>query len=233
MKFQIALVIMIGGLMFTIASCRHNPLFDLTNPSVTDNCDPDTVYFVNDISPLIISNCAKSGCHIGSGGGEEEAKDLSSYEAIMNSDYVKPFHSSSSKMIESVTTGGGEDKMPPSPNTPLSSDQISMLKKWIDQGARNNECSGGACDTTNVTYSGTIAGVMDTYCNGCHSGGSASGGIDLTSYGGVAAVAGNGKLMGSVTHASGYVAMPLGGSWLPDCKIDELRIWVEDNYPNN
>ncbi len=232
MKFQRVLWIVAGGMLFAFASCRHNPLIDLTDPTVTDNCDPDTVYFVNDISPLIISNCAKSGCHTGSG-GEEEVEDLSSYDAIMNSGYVNPFHSGSSKMIEAVTSGGGEDKMPPSPNAPLSSDQIAMLKKWIDQGARNNECSGGACDTVNVTYSVTITGIMDTYCNGCHSGGSASGGINLTSYSGVAAVAANGKLMGSVNHASGYVAMPYGGSWLPDCKIDELRIWVENNYPNN
>lgn len=232
MKIRIALTIFAGGLIFAFSSCRHNPLINLTDPTVTDNCDPDTVYFVNDISPLIISNCAKSGCHNGSG-GEEEAKDLSSYDAIMNSNYVKPFHSESSKMIEAVTTGGGEDRMPPYPASPLSSDQISMLKKWIDQGARNNECSGGACDTSNVTYSGTIAVIMDTYCNGCHSGGGASGGIDLTSYAGVAEIAANGKLMGSVNHASGYVAMPYGGSWLPDCKIDELRIWVENNYPNN
>lgn len=224
------------GAMLT-SSCKHNSLIDLTIHSISENCDPDTVYFQNDIYPMIVSNCAKSGCHNGSG-GEEEAHDLSDYNAIMNSGYVKAFNANGSKIIDAVTSGGGEDKMPPSPNDPLSSSQIAMLKTWIDQGARNNECSGG-CDTTSVSYSGTIAPLMDNYCTGCHGSTGNTTGIDLTSYSdhgsfsGVATVAANGRLYGSVTHQSGYVGMPEGADMLPDCKIDEIRIWIENGFPND
>ena len=110
---------------FIIESCQHNTFIDLTNPSVSENCDPDTTYFQNEVLPLIISNCAKSGCHTSEGGGEEEAHDLSSYEAIMNSDYVDPFDANGSELIE-VLTESGEDKMPPYPNEPLTSSHAIM-----------------------------------------------------------------------------------------------------------
>ena len=222
---------------FIIESCQHNTLIDLTNPSVSENCDPDTTYFQNEVLPLIISNCAKSGCHTSEGGGEEEAHDLSSYEAIMNSDYVDPFDANGSELIE-VLTESGEDKMPPYPNEPLTSSQITILKSWINQGARNNECSGG-CDTTNVTYSGTIAPLMGNYCNGCHGDSGNSTGINLTSYfdsgtdDGVKTVAQDGRLWGSVNQDGGFSAMPLGGNRLQECKIDELRIWLDNGYPND
>lgn len=238
MKRIIYIAAIIFSIPILVESCQHNTLIDLTNPSVSENCDPDTVYFQNEVLPLIISNCAKSGCHNGIGGGEEEAKDLSSYEAIMNSDYVDPFDANNSKLIESVTDGGGEDAMPPSPNEPLTSAQINTLKTWINQGARNNECSGG-CDTTNVTYSGTIAPLMGNYCNGCHGDSGNSTGINLTSYfdsgsdAGVKTVAQDGRLWGSVNQDDGYSAMPLGGNRLQECKIDELRIWLDNGYPND
>ena len=222
---------------FIIESCQHNTFIDLTNPSVSENCDPDTTYFQNEVLPLIISNCAKSGCHTSEGGGEEEAHDLSSYEAIMNSDYVDPFDANGSELIE-VLTESGEDKMPPYPNEPLTSSQITILKSWINQGARNNECSGG-CDTTNLTYSGTIAPLMGNYCNGCHGDSGNSTGINLTSYfdsgtdDGVKTVAQDGRLWGSVNQDGGFSAMPLGGNRLQECKIDELRIWLDNGYPND
>ncbi len=219
-----------------VESCQHNNIIDLTIPTVTENCDPDTVYFQNEVLPLIISNCAKSGCHTNIG-GDEDAEDLTSYETIMNSDYVDAFDANGSKMIE-VLTEDEEDRMPPSPNEPLNTEQITLLKTWINQGARNNECSGG-CDTTNVTYSGTIAPLISNYCTGCHGDNGNTTGINLTSYldsgtdSGVQTVAQNGSLWGSVNQDPGYTAMPLGGNRLPECKIDELRIWLDNGYPND
>jgi hypothetical protein len=151
----------------------------------------------------------------------------------MSSGYVKPFDAQDSKIIEAITENEGDDKMPPPPREPLSSQQIAMLETWINQGALNNACEGGACDTSNVTYAGTIALTMETYCSGCHNTTTASGGIILTSYAGVAAIAADGSLLGSIMHESGFVAMPYAGDMLPSCKIDEIRIWVDDNYPNN
>ncbi len=236
MKRLIVFPAIMIAMTFFQMSCAHPTLIDLGGQTVTENCDPDTVYFANEILPMLINNCAKSGCHNSS--GDEDAKDLSSYVAVMNSGYVKAFKSNDSKIIESVTSGGGEGKMPPAPNEPLSSAQVSSLETWINQGARNNECSGG-CDTTNVTYSGTIAPLMNNYCTGCHGNAANTTGINLTNYLdsgsdlGVKSVAENGKLWGSVNQDAGFSAMPLGGNRLQDCKIDELRIWLDNGYPNN
>lgn len=225
------LLLSVPALVLALAagSCKHDPLIDPTQHTVSDDCDPDTVYFVNDVLPLIISNCTdESGCHNEDG---EEVEALTSYEEIMNSGYVNPFDPNESEMIEKITDDG-DDRMPPPPDTQLSAPQIDLLITWIDQGAMNNECSGG-CDTTNVSYSGTIAFTMATYCNGCHSGGAPSAGIDLTTYSGVAAIAEDGSLLGTIQHEAGWVSMPYGGTWLPDCKIDEIRFWVENGYPND
>lgn len=214
-----------------IGACRHTSLIDPSIHTISTECSSDTVYFQNDIYPLIISNCAKAGCHTTN--GDEEARDLSTYQKIFESGYVKPYNSGDSKLVEAIKSEGGEDKMPPSPNAPFTSSQIALIEKWIDQGAFNNECAGGNCDTLAVTYSITIAGIMNNYCTGCHGMTDPSGGIDLTNYNGISASAENGSLYGSVSHTPGYTAMPYGGNLLPECKIDEVRIWIEDGYPNN
>ncbi len=200
---------------------------------IEDPCDPDTIYFQNDVLPILISNCAISGCL-----DPETAKNgiiLSTYEYVMSSssdeDLVVPGNAEESEMIEKITEEDLEDRMPPPPYPPLSSEEINTLITWIEQGALNNSC-GGDCDTTNVTYSETISNIITTYCLGCH-GATASGGINLSTYEGVADVAADGSLYGAVSHQPGYTAMPLGGSMLPDCDIEQIRIWVENGFPND
>jgi hypothetical protein len=43
----------------------------------------------------------------------------------------------------------------------------------------------------------------------------------------------NGKLMGVISHAVGFKPMPNGGNKLPDCKIIQIRKWIEVGAPNN
>jgi hypothetical protein len=90
-----------------------------------------------------------------------------------------------------------------------------------------------SCDTTNVTYSGTIAPMLNSYCTGCHSGSPPSGGISLTSFANVQAVTSSGLLMNALT-GNGVPIMPLPPSGsLPTCKIGQLQIWVRNGIPNN
>lgn len=230
MKNLLLLISTASIISLLVGSCRYDNLYDLTQHTNASNCDPDSVYFVNDVMPIIISNCAsEEDCHVQDG---EELKNLSSYDEILNSGYVRPFDANDSKLIE-VLTDDGDDRMPKPPREPLTPEQIQLLTTWINQGAANNECSGGGCDTSNVTYSGTIANTMETYCTGCHDNVSPSASIDLTTYAGVAAIAEDGSLLGTIQHEAGYVAMPYGGSWLPDCKIEEILIWVQNGYPND
>jgi hypothetical protein len=91
------------------------------------------------------------------------------------------------------------------------------------------------CDTTNVTYSITIRGILQTYsCLGCHSGTGASGGnIILDNYNSVRLYGQNGKLYGSISHASGYIAMPQGGNKLSNCNIIKVKKWIDLGMINN
>jgi hypothetical protein len=198
-----------------------------------DACDPDSVYFENDILPILISNCAKSGCH--DAASHEDGVILDSYEHVMNTADVDPFDLDGGKLYEAITEDDSDDRMPPPPNAPLTSEQIALIAKWIMQGALNISCdvNAGSCDTSNVTYSGTIAPILQLYCTGCHSGSLLSGGIDLSVYTGVAAVAMNGSLEGAITHAAGYTPMPFGGNQLPDCEISQIIAWIDDGAPNN
>src|SRR5437868_2705424 len=62
-----------------------------------------------------------------------------------------------------------------------------------------------SCDTSNVTYSTTITGILNTNgCAGCHSGSAPSGNISLTTYAGFKAKVDDGRLWGAINHLSGF-----------------------------
>ena len=87
------------------------------------------------------------------------------------------------------------------------------------------------CDTTNVTYSGTIAPILSSNCTSCHSGGAPSGSITLTGYTNVQTIAASGALMNAL-KGTGVPAMPLSGS-LSACKISQVQIWIRNGMLNN
>jgi hypothetical protein len=224
-------------LMLLLESCVHESLVDpvAENPDPPpvgeDTCDENTVYFENEVLPLLISNCAKSGCH--DAATAEEGIILNSYSSVMQSDVVNPGDPGESELYEKITESDPDDVMPPFPEAPLNATQIATIRTWIAQGAQNNKCNNSACDTTNVTYSASVLPLMTNKCRGCHSGNTPSGNLDFTSYQALQTVALDGRLMGSVTHANGYVPMPQGGSKLSACEIDMIRIWIDASAPNN
>jgi hypothetical protein len=89
------------------------------------------------------------------------------------------------------------------------------------------------CDTLNVTYSETVALIMQAQCNGCHSGINPSGGIKTDNYTDIKTLVDNGRLMGSIKHQSGYSPMPKGGQKLSECDIAKIDIWVKSGALNN
>lgn len=89
------------------------------------------------------------------------------------------------------------------------------------------------CDTTIVTYSASVNPVLTAYCVGCHSGANAPLGVNLETYTGVKSQVTNGKLIGTVTHSSGFIPMPKNGNKLSDCSIAKIRQWVAAGARNN
>ncbi len=194
-------------------------------------CDPDTTYFQNQVLPLLVSNCATTGCH--NTISHKEGVILVDYSSVMQTGKVIPGNPNGSKLYKVLFGGDREDDiMPPPPSPPFTTVQKGIIRNWILQGAKNNYCNSD-CDTTNVTFSGSVWPIIQTYCLGCHNGGSSGGGISLRNYSEVAASANSGKLLGSIRYDAGYSPMPKYGQKLSDCKISEIRIWIEDGTPNN
>lgn len=199
--------------------------------TIVDVCDPDSVYYVQQIQPILSTNCAFSGCH-----NERSAKDgivLTTYGNLLVSGIVKAGDPADSDLYEVITETDPEQVMPPLPDAPLTTDQIATIEKWIRQGAQNLSCEEPVCDTTDVTYAGYIRPFLDVHCTGCHTGPDAGGDVFLSGYSTVQEVALDGSFLGSIQHDAGYKAMPKGEDKLADCDIAKIRIWIEDGAPNN
>jgi mono/diheme cytochrome c family protein len=214
-------------------SCKHEiPSTDGTNGTpITgggQTCSQDTVYFQNSVLPLLNSGCAMSGCHDAI--SRKDGVELTSYSKIISTGGVVPGNPSNSKLYK-VLNRTGSDRMPPPPAAGFTTAQKDIVYKWIQQGAKNNSCNG--CDSSVFTYSGAIAPLMNTYCKGCHNPASLGGGIDVSSYALVKLIAQNGKLMGSIAHASGYSSMPKGSAKLSDCQIRQVQKWIQTGILNN
>lgn len=194
-------------------------------------CDPDTVYFAQQIQPILNSNCALSGCH-----NEQSAQDdivLTSYGNLISSDVIDAGDPSDSDLYEVITENDPDKIMPPPPNAALTTEQIETIRTWIRQGAQNLSCEEAVCDTSDVTYAGYIRPFLDLHCTGCHTGTNAGGGVFLSGFSTVQEVALNGRLLGSIQHDEGFVQMPQGEDKLESCDITKIRLWIEEGAPNN
>ena len=90
------------------------------------------------------------------------------------------------------------------------------------------------CDDSNVTYSTTIKSILAKYeCTTCHTGPAPSGNFVLTSYSSVKAKVLDNRLLGAISHASGFSPMPQGGQKLSDCEISKVKKWIDAGAPEN
>jgi ribosomal protein S16 len=204
--------------LFFLYSCKHDPIL---TPGTAEVC------FDSQVLPVIQSSCAKSGCHDGS--GEQQA--LTNYNEILG--LVSPGNPLQSELYTVITANPNLGNiMPPKPDSPLNSSQIDNIEIWILQGANPTTCT-VECDTVNVTFTGSIQPINDTYCKGCHSGSNPSGGIMLIDYTTIKAAVEGGRYLGAIEQLAGFKPMPQGGSKLPDCNIVQINKWINQGMPNN
>lgn len=90
-----------------------------------------------------------------------------------------------------------------------------------------------ACDTINIGFSNFVKPLINKDCIACHGGSSPIGVVPLNDHTEIAASAKTGKLYGSVSHASGFKAMPQGGNKWSDCDLKKIKIWIDNGTPNN
>ena len=215
--------------IFSIVACQHDPIkkVGLVEPIT---CDPDTVYFENDIFPIIQSNCTFSDCH--GNGSAQDGVDLTSYASIISTADVRPFNLDGSDLYEVITDTDLDKRMPYMPNDPLSDAQIAMIAKWINQGALNNRCDRD-CDTNITTFSGAISPIIQANCQGCHSGGEPFGDLYLTNYNEIKTIAESGLLSKVIKHEADVTPMPFERPKLMDCQIRQIEKWIEEGMLDN
>jgi hypothetical protein len=90
------------------------------------------------------------------------------------------------------------------------------------------------CDTTDVTYTNTIAAIFDSSCAiaGCHVNGNEQSTLySLEGYENAKSSAGFGRIEGSINHEEGFSPMPKDASKLSACDIDKIEAWINAGYP--
>ena len=224
--------------MMSFLACQHDPFLQPSDPNnpdpppATGFCNPDSVYFQNQILPILVSNCTESGCH--NALDREEDIVLDSYQSLVSTvENATQNDLQENKLMRALLETDLDDRMPPSPKPALPQAQINLLKTWLAQGALNNACDEnfGGCDVADAKFGSFIQPLVQVKCQGCHSGNNPQGGIKLTSYAEIKTVATNGKLYASLTRTSNW--MPKGGAKLDNCSLQKIQSWIGAGAPQN
>ena len=201
-----------------------------TGGTGSTTCDTSSYIYSTVISQIVKTNC--DVCHSATTAASSGAGiDLSNYAKLVP--YI-----ANGKFWGSINHSTGFSAMPKG-GAQLSTCNLTLVSKWIAGGYKNDTATvvvvpPATCDTTKFLFSTTIAPLLKTNCITCHSPGNAqNGGIDLTLFAVVQAYANNGKLLGSITHAAGYSAMPKGMSQLSACEITQFTKWIGAGAKND
>lgn len=221
-----------------IFSCKHSASDILNNGgnggsgggNTSTPCDPSKIYFQQQVLPILISNCAMSGCH--DDASHQDGVVLTSYTKVMATAGIRPGNAGSSDLYKAIIDNDPDDRMPRPPQNPLTTQQKQLISQWIQQGAQDLVCA-SMCDSSTFTFSGAIQPIIQNKCQGCHSGTSAQGGIDLSTYTLIKAKVNDGKLWGSINQLPGFSPMPKNGTKLSDCEIKQFQKWIAAGSPNN
>ncbi len=220
------------AIIFLLAiSCKTDPLVS-ENPSKIE-CETGKIDFVNQVLPILQSSCATTGCHNAS--SRKEGVILDTYSNIIKTSGVNAGNANSSELYQ-VLTGSGEEKMPPSNSGfVLSQTQKNLIKDWINQGAKNIECTNfvdNSCNTANFKFSANVQTLIEASCVSCHSS-SSTNGVKLDTYNNIKISVDNGSLLNSIQHVAGTSAMPQGMAKWDDCRITVVSNWINDGALNN
>lgn len=245
-KVEMKLPFLILSLMATLASCNGkesalkfndgsaSPESPTPKPIVVGPNDQVTYKIVKEA--VIDNKCIR--CH-----NAKRAKgrvDLSTYKATLSSagkhgKVVVVNDSNSSTFYQAVAVG----EMPPLVN--LTQDEINLIKKWIDTGAKEGGQTTGTpatpvvdFKTLDVDYVNLKKYVLDDNCISCHNAKRAKGGVDLSSYKTMFGDDDYGKIVdpGKPDNSDLYYDisngdMPPRGDTLTKEEIDYVKRWIE------
>lgn len=192
---------------------------------MTATCSPDSVYYEQDIVPLLIRNDCRA-CHTAANnlGGVV----LESYESLINSNIIDLEDPANSLLITIIQEEDENKVMPPPPDPRMSEFEIEVLLRWIEQGALNNACELDGCDLSNLDYTTKVLPILqDNACMACHTeGADPGGGVVLNTESGLLKAVRDGSFYGAIAHLPGYSKMPQGGDQLDECDILLIKNWI-------
>lgn len=118
-------------LSFTVSSCNKDKI-EPSAPVVKDN-----VSFATDIQPILTSKCAT--CHNPTEVNPDfrEGEAYVSIEELIEEGEVIPGDAEGSELVEMLEGNSADgNTMPPSGS--MANSNIALIKKWIDEGAKQN-----------------------------------------------------------------------------------------------
>jgi hypothetical protein len=123
------------AMLFLASSCKEQT----TDPNVNPIVFPDAnISYSKHVDPLFQQRCALGGCHAGS--SAQGGLDLlaPSYSALINHQprLVTSGASNNSLLVQRLD--GRLAPQMPYMSQPLNANQLAGIKKWIDEGAKNN-----------------------------------------------------------------------------------------------
>ena len=130
-----------------ISSCTHKANIE----GIQQVCynEVDTIFYNSCWNPQL------GDCHDGTG----EPENFSIPANIINS--VVPGNPDASRSYQAIIATRGENRMPPS--GPISLDNRTIIRLWIEQGAKDNRQDPSACPVTIPTGNGRSKEILKYY----------------------------------------------------------------------
>jgi hypothetical protein len=208
----------LSGVVVLSGSCAHE------DPPKPSSRTQQEVCFQRQVLPIFTSYCSRveGGCH--DAGNPRVA--LVEYTSIMNG--IQEGNADGSWFYHVIGRG-----MPPGAEPQLNSDQLDILRQWIDQGAKNSNCEEAACDSTHVRYTGNIDHIFTDYCNGCHNSTvypnpRSFSTLDLIRK---AVLADPERFLRSIRYDAGSKAVMPPTFQMNDCDLHKIEAWVNNGMP--
>ncbi len=213
-----------------LSSCKHAPALSTDFPEIC---------FEGEVLTIFLNSCSMTGCHDGSSDNEyvlDNYIDIS--DAVISG---KPYKSPAYRAIISTA---GERRMPP--DRPLSLENRTIIRLWIEQGARLTSCP----DTTSqppgyvnplACFSRDILPSLVSGCamTGCHDAVTHKEGYTFTGYSTTLRAVKPGDPTGSKLYKvisapdnEDDRMPPLPFDRIPSAVIDSIKAWIKYGAPD-
>ena len=125
------------SILLALSACQSEQVFNIPEEN------PDSpISYQNQIQPIFNTSCGGTGCHINN---RRSGVNLTTYTQTMNStgsaygrDIVIAGDADTSPLADILGPDPSASRRMPLNASPLTAEEISLIRSWINQGALNN-----------------------------------------------------------------------------------------------